>query len=85
MEQHAAENLPARSDLSLPRNGPGWRAWTQEAAAARWMHVNGLEQFFGEGFNGVDKPNPNNIWHCLLKELYADPLCGHEVIGSICT
>ena len=31
-----------------------------------------LEQFFGEGFNGVDGPNPNNTAAPLLKELYAD-------------
>ena len=77
VEQYAAEKDPSKRGQifeSLVQKwagvdgvDPGSRGGQMDARQLAF-----LEKFFGENFNGVDGPNPNNTAAPILKELYAD-------------
>ena len=77
VEQYAAEKDPSKRGrifesllqkwAGVEGVDPGSRGGQMDARQLAF-----LEQFFGESFNGVDGPNPNNTAAPLLKELYAD-------------
>ena len=77
VEQYAAEKDPSKRGRIFESLLQKWAGVEGVDPGSRGSQMDArqlafLEQFFGEGFNGVDGPNPNNTAAPLLKELYAD-------------
>ena len=77
VEQYAAEKDPSKRGRIFESLLQKWAGVEGVEPGSRGRQMDArqlafLEQFFGEGFNGVDGPNPNNTAAPILKELYAD-------------
>ncbi|WP_208873914.1 hypothetical protein [Fretibacterium fastidiosum] len=77
VEQYAAEKDPSKRGQIFESLLQKWAGVEGVEPGSRGGQMDArqlafLEQFFGEGFNGVDGPNPNNTAAPILKELYAD-------------
>ncbi len=77
VEQYAAEKDPSKRGQIFESLVQKWAGVEGVAPGSRGGQMDArqlafLEKFFGETFNGVDGPNPNNTAAPILKELYAD-------------
>ena len=77
VEQYAAEKDPSKRGQIFESLVQKWAGVDGVAPGSRGGQMDArqlafLEKFFGENFNGVDGPNPNNTAAPILKELYAD-------------
>ena len=77
VEQYAAEKDPSKRGRIFESLIQKWAGVDGLAPGSRGGQMDArqlafLEKFFGENFNGVDGPNPNNTAAPILKELYAD-------------
>ena len=77
VEQYAAEKDPLKRGRIFESLIQKWAGVDGVAPGSRGGQMDArqlafLEKFFGENFNGVDGPNPNNTAAPILKELYTD-------------
>ena len=77
VEQYAAEKDPSKRGQIFESMVQKWAGVDGVDPGSRGGQMDArqlafLEKFFGENFNGVDGPNPNNTAAPILKELYAD-------------
>ena len=77
VEQYAAKKDPSKRGRIFESLIQKWAGVNRLAPGSRGGQMDArqlafLEKFFGENFNGVDGPNPNNTAAPILKELYAD-------------
>lgn len=77
VEQYAAERNPTKREGIFESLVQKWAGVDGVEPGSRGSQMDArqlafLEKFFGESFNGVDGPNPNNTAAPILKELYAD-------------
>ena len=77
VEQYAAEKDPSKRGQIFESLVQKWAGVDGVDPRSRGGQMDArqlafLEKFFGENFNGVDGPNPNNTAAPILKELYAD-------------
>ena len=75
VEQYAAEKDPSKRGQIFESLVQKWAGVDGVAPGSRGGQMDArqlafLEKFFGENFNGVDGPNPNNTAAPILKELY---------------